>query len=486
MTDNEQNEIIQLYEPLLPQKRFHNSIKKFRLFWWAAGWWKSKWLRMEAITQCLSYEPRTVWWLLIWLSWLVLRRTYWELEGSIISKIREEIPKELYKYNASNHIMTFYNWSKITFWHCQYEKDVYKYQGEEFDFIWIDELTHFTEYMYTYLVNSRLRTTKPNVVANFFATTNPWWIWHTRVKRIWIDKDLNLEEKKDAQEYEFIPSRVQDNKYIMDNDPWYIKRLECLPDKEKKALLYWDRDIFDWQYFKEFSRDMHVISPIIPKFWRKIICMDYWYSAPSAVYWLNKSPNWQIICYRELYKNELTYKQLWLQILANTTEDELEEIEVVIVDPSIIWKRSETTGVTGWDELSKILPRRIRWWDNSRIEWWRVVRQWLLPYTDQNTKMSTSVLKICSNCVNLIRTLPWLVHDKVRIEDVDTTWEDHWPDALRYWLQHLWVEKRSLSELSKVNDKLIKEVDIPKDKMSFRKQTSTRDRKSNNILDKKF
>tara|TARA_R110002051_G_scaffold152247_1_gene224875 strand:+ start:30 stop:293 length:264 start_codon:yes stop_codon:yes gene_type:complete len=36
------------------------------------------------------------------------------------------------------------------------------------------------------------------------------------------------------------------------------------------------------------------------------------------------------------------------------------------------------------------------------------------------------------NCVHMIRTLPLLTHDRHRIEDVDTTMEDHAADALRY------------------------------------------------------
>jgi len=41
-------------------------------------------------------------------------------------------------------------------------------------------------------------------------------------------------------------------------------------------------------------------------------------------------------------------------------------------------------------------------------------------------------LLIQSHCVNLIRTLPNLVHDQKDPEDVDTRGEDHAPDALRY------------------------------------------------------
>ena len=67
--------------------------------------------------------------------------------------------------------MTFYNGSYIKFGHVQYDKDVFKYQGEEFDAIGIDELTLFTENQFKFL-KSRLRTTKDYIQPCFFATTN--------------------------------------------------------------------------------------------------------------------------------------------------------------------------------------------------------------------------------------------------------------------------------------------------------------------------
>ena len=49
-------------------------------------------------------------------------------------------------------------------------------------------------------------------------------------------------------------------------------------------------------------------------------------------------------------------------------------------------------------------------------------------------------LQVFANCVNLIRTLPALPYDNVRVEDVDTHAEDHGYDALRYGLG---VERKS-------------------------------------------
>jgi hypothetical protein len=48
---------------------------------------------------------------------------------------------------------------------------------------------------------------------------------------------------------------------------------------------------------------------------------------------------------------------------------------------------------------------------------------------------------VAETCVNLIRTLPQLVHDENNVEDVDTTGEDHAPDDCRYCLKALkWLD----------------------------------------------
>jgi len=90
--------------------------------------------------------------------------------------------------------------------------------------------------------------------------------------------------------------------------------------------------------------------------------------------------------------------------------------------------------------------------DNSRVAGWQVFRQFLQPFEDPNTHRIAAWFYICSNCVNLIRTLPMMVHDKINVEDINTKLEDHAPDAIRYWLKELWARRTSLSEIKTVND----------------------------------
>lgn len=427
------------------QKEFFNSRAKYRLYGGQKWWWKSWAMRYESVRQCLTFP---------WTRWLALRRTTTEIEENMLNPMRLEIPWHLYKYNWSKWIMTFHNWSTLRFWYCRSLKDVLQYQGVEFDFICIEELTHWTEEEFRILMSS-LRSSRSGINPNFFWSTNPWWIGHARVKRIWINQKFIWNEVPD--EYEFISASVYDNRMLLDNNPEYLQALLDLPEKQRRAYLEGDRDVFEGQFFTEFRRDIHVIDPTIPMVGikRRIISLDYWYSAPSAVYRITLDNQDQATAYREIYKNGMTYKQLWKFIKANTTKEEKIDDMLVVVDPAILNKRSETDW-SSWKEELEALWLNVQWWNNSRISWWNTVHQYLKVYEDKNSMTLNSKLKITTNCVNLIRTLPELIHDERNVEDVNTKGDDHAGDALRYGLVELGAKVSSFDSVKKINSSLSK------------------------------
>lgn len=107
-------------------------------------------MRAECTRQALSYPG---------LRGLVLRRTLPEIEENMITPMRSELPQEIYKYNDQKHLMTFMNGSTIRFSYCANFQDVLNFQGIEYDFICIEELTHWTEIEFRTLMTS-LRTVK--------------------------------------------------------------------------------------------------------------------------------------------------------------------------------------------------------------------------------------------------------------------------------------------------------------------------------------
>ncbi len=167
------------YKPFPQQLKFHKSKAKYRLFGGAAGPGKTKALLYEAIYRAHLHPG---------VDTLLLRRTFPELEASLITYFRRDVPRELYeKYNEAKHIVTWLNGSTTRFAYCDTENDVYRYQGAEYLFIGVDELTHFTLKQWQFLT-SRNRCRIKNAKPCMAGATNPGNVGHAWVKALWVDR----------------------------------------------------------------------------------------------------------------------------------------------------------------------------------------------------------------------------------------------------------------------------------------------------------
>ena len=102
----------------------------------------------------------------------VFRRTYPELEKSIILEALRSIPRSWYEYNKKEHRMYFHKTESILeFNYCLFESDVFNFQSAQYDRVYFDELTHFTKFQYLYLM-SRCRTTKTDIKTQIKSASN--------------------------------------------------------------------------------------------------------------------------------------------------------------------------------------------------------------------------------------------------------------------------------------------------------------------------
>lgn len=416
------------------QDQFIQSEVDETLFGGAAGGGKSYGQLVDAFLYALKYSKSKQ---------LILRRTFPELKKSLIRVSLELYPKEIAIYNSSDHLWKFKNGSIIDFAYCDTENDVYKYQSAEYDVIRFDELTHFTETMYVYLL-SRIRG------ANSFpkmakSSTNPGGIGHTWVKERFIDigepnhinkivlgKDANGNDKISTRI--FIPSLVQDNKFLLEKDPDYLIRLENLSENEKKALLYGDWDIYDGVFFPEFRRATHVIEPfMIPKEWNRYIAIDYGLDMFAAVF-VAVNTHGKAYIYKEIYKSNL--------IISEAAKELIEQPEINIVKniyaPPDLWNRRNDTGKSA-SEIFYENGVRLDKCSADRINGWLSVKEWIKPYTTRDEQTGQEIketnLYVFSNCLNLIRCLPAVQMDDKNPNDVATEPHEltHITDALRYF-----------------------------------------------------
>lgn len=234
---------------------------------------------------------------------LLLRRTFPQLQ-EIIDRSHDYYPSTHGIYSATKKRWEWPSGAKISFGHMQNEQDKENYQGKEYQFIGVDELTHFTESQILYL-HSRVRRSDDQLGLVFRYTTNPGGIGHVWVKKRFIDVATPYQTYFDpitSQSRAFIPATVYDNPSIMDSDPLYVKRLEALPEIEKRRLLYGEWDVFEGQVFTELSDAINGCDAFdIPVDWERVMAFDWGFSRPWCALWFAVDYDGTMYLYRELY-----------------------------------------------------------------------------------------------------------------------------------------------------------------------------------------
>lgn len=362
-------------------------------------------------------------------------------------------------YEKVNNVLRFPNGSRIILGGFKDNRDIDKYVGIEYDFIIVEELTQLTEDKYVKLRGS-LRTSKEGWRPRMYTSFNPGGIGHQFVKERYILPFREAIEK----ETRFIGANYKSNPYL---NVEYVEYLEGLSGDLGKAWREGEWDLFAGQYFSEWRFDIHTCEPFeIPNHWKRFVMGDYGYTKPSAVYWGAVSEDGQLFIYRELYKTELTFENLTKEIVSMTNPSE--DISFWVFDPAI-WSRGnekegEPVKISGaeimllkYQELTHVGLQLIRG-NNDRIIGWGTVREYLKKYSKGESV--TAKLQVFRTCHELIRTLPSLVYDDYRVEDLNTDGEDHAADALRY----------GIMSRPPVTTKPLNQIDILLNKSSYGKE----------------
>lgn len=199
------------------------------------------------------------------------------------------------------------------------------------------------------------------------------------------------------------------------------------------------------QAFPEFDPSVHVIDPPkIPPDWARFRAVDYGYAAPFCCLWGARRPDGGLVLYREEYGSGLTAEKQAKQVAILSKG---ETYKASVGDPSMWAKNREGQRVKSHHAWYRENGVRLSKATNERVAGWDLLHA-LLDFDDERAPL----LQISRDCVNLIRTLPLMVQDANKPEDIDTDLEDHAPDAARYLAQkavgHLFagVLKKSLKK----------------------------------------
>jgi len=405
---------ISIQKPNPKQIKFFIATERFVAYGGARGGGKSWSVRRKALLLGVTYSG---------IKMLLLRRTFPELRENHILPLLSEL-KGIAEYKEVEKSFTFANGSRIKLGYCDNDGDVLQYQGQEFDIIFIDEATQFTEYQFSTLT-ACLRGVN-NFPKRMYLTCNPGGIGHAWVKRLFIDKKYNRNEN--PEDYLFIPARVYDNKALLETDKGYVSMLEALPDGLRQAWLDGNWDVFEGQYFSMWDRNVHVIKPFpLPETWRRYVTMDYGRDM-FACYFITVDEQGKGYVYKEIYESDLIVSQA-IERLKSITNERIDGYFA----PGDLWNKHSDTGKSTADIFAENGIGLIKA-NNNRVQGWYDVAEWLKVTQDEQGQ-NTARLRIFENCYNLIRTLPMLQYDAKNTNDVSREPHEltHAPDAIRYF-----------------------------------------------------
>ena len=407
-----------------PQKQFFASRALYTLYGGAKGGGKSHSIRIKAIGGSLRYPGIKI---------LIIRRTYSDMDNTLIAPMLKLIPQEVGYYNGSMHMLYFYNGSTIKFGHLpNYGATVSgEFSGQEYDWIFIDEAGQFTESEFRGL-GGCLRGVN-DIPKRMYLTANPGGVGHQWLKRLFVDRNFKPagsdgEPAENPDDYVFIAAKATDNKDLMESSPGYMNMLNNLPPDMRKALRDGDWNAMAGQYFEEFKPGTHTISAFtINPAWKRFRTIDYGLDC-FACLWIAVDFNGRCYVYREVAQSRLIVSDAAQLALGLTPQNE--HIEYTIAPPDM-WSTLKDTGKT----MAQIFMENgipLVKANNNRIQGWMSLKELLKPMPDGKPGML-----VFNDCRGLIDDLQALQYDDKNVSDVAKNPHEftHRPDALRYFAQ---------------------------------------------------
>lgn len=362
---------------------------------------------------------------------LFLRRTLTEM-GEVHRRAQEIYPKLGAVWMESKETWTFPNGATCRMTYIEDDRDAERYMGHSVTYIAVDECGNFPSPEPLDKLFGALRSPE-GIPVYRRMTCNPGGVGHSWIMDRYIkhgpwkirswQPQPRLAPNVWVQSV-FIPAKLEDNKILTQNDPMYDARLAMVGD----ASLYraWrdgDWTVLSGVYFDNFREEDVVFDPPeLKPWWPRYLSGDWGFSSWSAFHW-GAWDGERLWIYRELSERALDPSALAERLVEANAGDKIERF---FFSHDAFSKRTSERSMA--QEIADTFERRgapipaPEPADNARVGGWQLMYQ---GFRQKNLIISPS-------CNRLITTIPTLVRDPKRMEDVLKGRDDHWADSLRY------------------------------------------------------
>lgn len=356
------------------------------------------------------------------------------------------------------------------FGYAEHENDIMNYKSFEYNVIKFDELTTFTEKMYKFMF-LRNRSKSAELPLWVRSGTNPGDIGHEFVFNRFIDSkepyriynnELTIDGERHVITQQYIPSRVWDNP-ALPNRAEYIAGIMQLSEEDIAAYLYGEWTRLAGAMFKAPLIELETKGLASPNYY-VIRAIDYGWDDYTCVLWLVVYEDLQIVdVAAELYVRETPLEGIAHLIKGIEADLKLRPPVYSVGSPEM--GKIEGTSGQSLQTMLAILGvnvEPIKGGAGSRKTGWAQVQRYLVR----------GAIRLWPGAApNLKRTLPIMMRDPKKPEDLRTRQEDHAADTLRYGLMAIVDKPKPLPTVQtphsgdpnfdQVYDKIIRQLQKP-------------------------
>ncbi len=355
------------------------------------------------------------------------------------------------KFNESKLIWRMPHGGRVAFAYLDSVDDAQEYQGRNVTDVWIEEAGQYPDSKPIDRLFGVLRSAR-GVPVQMILTANP-----GGAGQHWISQRYGLIPFPDRPQIvtrtlsngsthkaAVIPSRITDNKILLQSDPTYVDRLHMVGSEALvRAWLAGDWSAVEGAFFDCWNPLKHIVRPFkIESDWLRFRSMDWGSSAPFSVGWWAVVgdpirtetgillPRGCLVRYREWYGvgDKLVAEEVGRGIAERESLDS--KITYGVLDPSAF---AQDGGPSIAERIATSAKIHFQPADNKRVSQRGALGGWDMMRARLKGDEDGNPMVVCfSTCIDSIRTIPVLQHDTKKPEDLDTEAEDHAADDWRY------------------------------------------------------